>query len=88
MARTTISSLFGTSPVRPLQTHMASVQECIDELIPFFKAVLKEDWSEAKAQQKKIAKLERQADRLKRDLRLHLPRACSCQSRDAICWKC
>ena len=75
MARTTISSLFGTSPVRPLQTHMASVQECVDELIPFFKAVLKEDWSEAKAQQKKISKLERQADRLKRDLRLHLPKS-------------
>ena len=75
MARTTISSLFGTSPVRPLQTHMASVQECIDELIPFFEAVLKEDWPEAKAQQKKISKLERQADRLKRDLRLHLPKS-------------
>ncbi|MEJ2140924.1 MAG: TIGR00153 family protein [Gammaproteobacteria bacterium] len=73
MARTTISSLFGSSPVRPLQTHMASVQECIAELIPFFESALKEDWKEAKAQQKKIAKLEGKADKLKRQLRLQLP---------------
>ncbi len=75
MARTTISSLFGSSPVRPLQQHMESVQECIIELIPFFEAVLKEDWAEAKQQQKKISRLERQADKLKRDLRLHLPKS-------------
>ena len=75
MARTTISSLFGSSPVRPLQTHMASVQECIAELVPFFEAVLKEDWKDAKAQQKKIAKMEREADKLKRQLRLHLPKS-------------
>lgn len=75
MPRTTISSLFGLSPVRPLQTHMASVQECITELVPFFEAVLKEDWKEAKAQQKKIARLEGDADKLKRQLRLHLPKS-------------
>lgn len=75
MARTTISSLFGSSPVRPLQTHMASVQECIVELVPFFKAVLKEDWKAAKEQQKKIARLEGEADKLKRKLRLHLPKS-------------
>lgn len=75
MARTTISSLFGKSPVHPLQTHMASVQDCIVELVPFFKAVIKEDWKAAKAQQKKIARLEREADKLKRSLRLHLPKS-------------
>lgn len=75
MARTTISSLFGSSPVAPLQSHMSSVQECIDELIPFFKAVLSEDWNEAKAQQKKIARLENEADKLKKKLRLHLPKS-------------
>ncbi|MGD8524961.1 MAG: TIGR00153 family protein [Thioalkalispiraceae bacterium] len=75
MARTTISSLFGSSPVRPLQTHMASVQDCIAELVPFFEAVIKEDWKDAKAQQKKISKMEREADKLKRQLRLHLPKS-------------
>ncbi len=75
MVRTTISSLFGSSPVRPLQQHMQSVQECIVELIPFFEAALNGDWAEAKKQQTKIAKLENQADKLKRDLRLHLPKS-------------
>ena len=75
MARSTISSLFGSSPVKPLQTHMASVQECIVELVPFFQAVIQEDWKEARTQQKKIAKLEGAADKLKRQLRLHLPKS-------------
>jgi len=73
MPRTTISSLFGSSPVKPLQQHMASVQSCIEELSPFMDAVLKEDWLLAKKQQTKISMLEREADKLKRDLRLHLP---------------
>ena len=75
MVRTTISSLFGSSPVRPLQQHMECVQECVIELIPFFEAALKEDWAEAKQQQKKISRLERQADKLKRNLRLHMPKS-------------
>jgi len=73
MARTTISSLFGSSPVKPLQAHMASVQACIVELIPFFEAVINDDWQTAQAQQQKISELEREADKLKRDLRLNLP---------------
>lgn len=73
MPRTTISSLFGSSPIRPIQTHMASVQACIVELVPFFEAVLADDWSKAKEQQKIISKLERDADKLKRQLRLKLP---------------
>ncbi len=75
MARTTISSLFGNSPVKPLQTHMASVQECIVELVPFFEAVITQDWKTAKAQQKKISKLENAADKHKRNLRMQLPRS-------------
>lgn len=75
MPRSTISSLFGSSPIKPLQTHMASVQACVIELVPFFQAVIKEDWKEARSQQKKIAKLEGEADKLKRQLRLHLPKS-------------
>lgn len=75
MARTTISSLFGSSPVKPLQTHMASVQACIIELVPFFEAVLAQDWKEARKQQKLIARLEGKADKLKRELRMHLPKS-------------
>ncbi len=73
MAFSTISSLFGSSPIKPLQKHMESVQVCIEELIPFFDAALSQDWEKAKKEQKEIARLENRADDLKRDLRLHLP---------------
>lgn len=73
MAFTTISNMFGTSPVRPLQKHMESVQVCISQLIPFFDAVLAEDWDEARKQQAEIARLENAADVLKKELRLNMP---------------
>lgn len=69
-----IFDLFGKSPVRPLQQHMAKVQACVVELAPFFEAVRDGDWDRAEQQQKKIAELEGDADNLKKDLRLHLPK--------------
>lgn len=65
--------LFGHSPVKPLQTHMEKVLVCTQELIPFFEAVIAEDSAAAKTIQKNISKLEKDADKLKKDLRLHLP---------------
>jgi uncharacterized protein len=75
MPRTTITSLFGTSPVKPLQQHMEAVQICVNELVPFIEAVLDKDWDRAREQQGKISRLEQQADTLKRELRLNLPRS-------------
>ena len=75
MPRTTITSLFGTSPVKPLQQHMEAVQLCVNELVPFIEAVLDKDWDRAREQQGKISRLEQQADTLKRELRLNLPRS-------------
>ncbi len=65
--------LFGNSPVKPLQTHMGKVLSCVQELIPFFEAVIAEDNAAAKDAQKNISKLEKEADKLKKELRLHLP---------------
>ncbi len=73
MPKAPISGLFGSSPVRPLQQHMASVQECIAQLLPYIDAVLSKDWDTAATEQKKISQMEREADKLKRELRLHLP---------------
>ena len=73
MIHTTISNLFGSSPVKPLQAHMAKVSACVAEVAPFFEAVLVEDWDRAASLQAKIADLEREADKLKRELRLKLP---------------
>jgi predicted phosphate transport protein (TIGR00153 family) len=71
----TFSNLFGRSPITPIQQHMLKVQSCAEGLIPFFKAVLDEDWEQAEAQQKMISSLERDADKLKKELRLQLPKS-------------
>jgi len=68
-----LNSLFGRSPVKPLQDHMAAAHKCISQLIPFFDAVLNDDWDKVSTLQKEISKLENEADELKRELRLHLP---------------
>lgn len=69
-----IFKMFGLSPIRPLQQHMEKAQLCVEELGNFFTAVLAEDWKTAAEVQRYIVKLENEADNLKRDLRLHLPK--------------
>lgn len=73
MPKSHIFSLFGASPIRPLQHHMAKVQVTIAELIPFFQAAFAGDWNQAERIQHHISDLEHEADRLKKELRLHLP---------------
>ncbi len=69
-----MSGIFGTSPVSPLQKHMSKVYACATELIPLFNAVINEDWNEVARLQKLISDLEREADVLKKALRLNLPK--------------
>lgn len=71
--RSTVFSMFGASPVRPLQQHMSKVILCTNELITFFEAVLAEDWEQATERQQTISKLENDADDLKHELRMNLP---------------
>jgi len=73
MSPVDISTLFGSSPVSPLQAHMAKVQACIEELEPFVDAAIAGKWSKAEKAQQKIAALENEADDLKKALRLNLP---------------
>lgn len=68
------SRLFGKSPVSPLQRHMEKVCACVDELIPYFEAVLAEDWAAVEAQYNLISQRENEADALKKELRLQLPK--------------
>lgn len=68
------SRLFGRSPVRPLQEHMSRVLAAVQELVPFSEAVIAKDWDQARIFQKRIAGLEDEADGLKKDLRMHLPK--------------
>jgi len=69
-----IIDMFARSPLGPLQEHMVKADECAQKLIPFFQAVLIQDWDAAFDCQSQITKLEQKADRIKKDLRLHLPK--------------
>lgn len=73
MPTTPFLNMFGRSPIQPLESHMAKVDECVRELLPFFNAVISENWQTAEEIQKKISHLENEADNIKRDLRSHLP---------------
>ncbi len=73
MAPNPISSLFGKSPIKPIQQHMEKAHACAAELMPFFAATLANDWTAAGAVQQGIVELEHDADRIKREVRLHLP---------------
>lgn len=69
-----ILNLFGRSPIGPLEEHMGKVYACVKQLIPFFEAVLCEDWATVEKWQQTIVKLENEADAMKRNLRIHLPK--------------
>ncbi len=66
--------MFGSSPVRPLQQHMAKALDCVAQLVPFFEAVIAADEEGMRRIQEKIVALEHEADVLKKELRLHLPK--------------
>ncbi len=71
---TPILQMFGQSPIRPLQAHMEKAYACVALLLPFSQAVLSGKWEEAQQLQQQIAALEREADELKKNLRLQLPK--------------
>lgn len=68
-----IFNVFGPSPIKPIEQHIRKAHQCAKQLYPFFEAVLKNDWQTADAIKDKIVSLEKEADLIKRDLRLHLP---------------
>lgn len=68
-----IFNMFGPSPIKPIEQHIRKVHQCAKQLYPFFEAVLTEDWKTAERIKDKIISMEKQADLIKRDLRLHLP---------------
>lgn len=70
-----ILSLFGQSPIKPLQSHMHTVVECVEILNPFFQAVIKEDWEAVEVAYNAIAVLEGKADNQKQEIRLNLPKS-------------
>ena len=74
MATNSILGVFAKSPLKPLEEHINKVHEAAKLLIPFFDAVFAEDWNKAGEVRAEISQLEKQADTLKREIRMNLPR--------------
>jgi predicted phosphate transport protein (TIGR00153 family) len=70
-----LANIFGTSPVMPLEKHVGLAYKCTRQLIPFFEAVIEGDWETAAVMRIEIEKLEHEADDLKKEIRLHLPKS-------------
>lgn len=65
--------IFGRSPLGPLQTHMETVYKAVEHLKLFFESTLTNDWDKAFEIYNQISTQEREADELKKTVRLSLP---------------
>ncbi len=70
-----LSNLFGRSPIKPMQEHMALAVKAATELTSFFEAVTSDDWTRASEIQQRVVQYEHEADEIKKQLRLHLPKS-------------
>ena len=70
-----LSNLFGRSPIKPMQEHMALAVKAATELTSFFEAVTSDNWPLAIEIQQRVVKFENEADEIKKQLRLHLPKS-------------
>lgn len=69
------TNLFGRSPFKPMQNHMRTVNQSARAVTDLFEALCKGDAEGVKATQKRIFELESEADKIKNELRAHLPKS-------------
>jgi hypothetical protein len=70
-----LANIFGSSPVMPLEKHVGIAYKCASELNGFFAAAVKGDWEKASQYRERIIQLEHEADDLKKEIRLRLPKS-------------
>ncbi|MDH3352699.1 MAG: TIGR00153 family protein [Gammaproteobacteria bacterium] len=70
-----LANIFGSSPVQPLEQHIGVAFRCAKQLRAFFVAAIAGEWDTAAAVRDEIDKLEHEADDLKKEIRLHLPKS-------------
>ena len=70
-----LANIFGSSPVVPLEKHVNIAFKAVKHLGEFFEATIKDDWEAASAIRDKINELENEADDLKKEIRLRLPKS-------------
>jgi len=71
----TFSKLFGKSPFTALQKHMRVVVKCAREVMPLIEALAAGDQKRVVEFETSIFELEAEADRIKHELRAHLPKS-------------
>jgi len=69
------AALFGHSPFKPLQEHMALVTACVAEVPALFEALIAQDQDGVERAKDLIFAKEHEADAIKNDLRAHLPKS-------------
>ena len=70
-----LANIFGSSPVVPLEKHIGIAYRCARELSGFFAAAIDGDWDKVAAVRAEIERYEHEADDLKKEIRLHLPKS-------------
>lgn len=70
-----LGNLFGRSPIKPIQEHMQVADQAAQLLTAFMQAKMDDDWDRAQELYQEISEFERQADKLKRSVRRHLPKS-------------
>ncbi len=71
----TLANIFGSSPVEPLEKHIDIVYRCAKKLRPFFAAAIDGDEERMAECRLQIEDLEHEADDLKKDIRMHMPKS-------------
>lgn len=69
------ANIFGSSPVVPLEKHVNIAYKAVRALGGFFEAVIEDNWETAKESREEINRFEHEADDLKKEIRLHLPKS-------------
>lgn len=67
--------LLRRSPFKPVQEHMRVVAKCVAEFMPLFEALLAKDQNRVNEIAEKINRIESEADTIKNELRLTLPKS-------------
>jgi len=70
-----LANIFGASPVQPLEKHVDIAYRCVKQLDGFFAAAVAGDWEKAAELREIVASLEHDADDLKKEIRMHLPKS-------------
>jgi predicted phosphate transport protein (TIGR00153 family) len=70
-----LANIFGSSPVQPLEKHIEIAFRCAKQLRPLFVAVIAGDWDKALEARAEIEALEHEADNLKKEIRLNMPKS-------------